>query len=145
MKEIGKYRLSQLVVAVCVVMQIVAFMPHHHHGSHEACIDSGHLFSLVSCGGSCAGHAGEEHPTATCDGIGAILSVPDHREGPPAAQDLVLRDCHCRHCLFDIPASLYDPCGDDDSSPGESSPAAIVRRYLAAARGCRASDHILIA
>lgn len=84
MLNIRKNIIVRAMVGVCIMMQIVAFMPHHHHsGSNVACINFTHLLDHSDdlCEGHCDGdHEHAETPIAVCSSHHLVITEPERQQ-----------------------------------------------------------------
>lgn len=147
MKRLQNSLVAKLILLLCVAMQVVAVMPHHHHGeSVHLCMDSEHV-SLRDADGNSrdASHSHQGFPFAVCPSHSPVVAQPDPRE-EEVAQTVTdhLPDCGCVHCA---PKSVE--CISENLMAaflsgrrrGDSAHSYLIV-YLADALPCRAPDFV---
>ena len=151
MWNIGRNKLMQVFLLACVMMQVVALMPHHHHGDSDAvCLNYTHL--SASTAGDCCGdvHLGDSHdhsgtPFTACTTAGnLVIAQPEFRDNSATEIVADLPDCGCGACVIDDTVFALEQITAGILSAYRLHPEAepYLRIYLTDATPCRAPDFI---
>lgn len=95
---------------ICVVMQVAAMMPHHHHADSEApCINFLHLSPdhadavADNCCEGCSadGHDHDHSPFTSCNTHSLVITQPEREKiETEAAETTLPGECHCVLCTL---------------------------------------------
>ena len=81
MRHLGNNRFAKTVLLLCVLMQAVALMPHHHHGDLTAvCLNYSHINGANPCRNVCTGTGSHTQPYASCASHSLTVAQPQPRE-----------------------------------------------------------------
>ena len=82
MRHLGNNRFAKTVLLLCVLMQAVALMPHHHHGDPTAvCLNYSHINGANPCRNVCTGTGSHNtQPYASCASHSLTVAQPQPRE-----------------------------------------------------------------
>lgn len=143
-----RHNLFKYILLVCVLMQAVALMPHHHHGdSNAVCLNYIHL-NADSCGDVCSdghNHNNADLPYSTCSSYNIVVAQPESRNNEvDEVLSVDLPDCGCGLCVsvFDAERFVAKSVELPSYVKGDDIHKSYLRIYLAAARPCRAPDFI---
>ena len=78
MRHLGNNRFAKTVLLLCVLMQAVALMPHHHHGDPTAvCLNYSHINGANPCRNVCTGTGSHNtQPYASCASHSLTVAQP---------------------------------------------------------------------
>ena len=145
MWKMSDNRFVKAMMLVCVIMQMLAFMPHHHHGTgQEACMNYAHLVSGGCLNDLCDGsHAPRQHDVLCPYSHMAVASQNEREEAVPEISDDHDHDCcGCGLCVSDMviddSAVRFRVDIQEYGRPGGVE--TYMTAYLAAALPCRAPD-----
>lgn len=143
--------LIKIILTLCMVMQCVAVMPHHHHGqSNSACINPLHCINDgESCrtDSSCAHSEGHDHshdnPITTCS-LHQFVNVQPQKEQNQV--EACLCDLHCDALYADDDKFandiVYLQTTFSSACCGEIVPPALWQDYFARALPVRAPSFV---
>ncbi len=145
MRRLGNSCFAKTVLLLCVLMQAVALIPHHHHATATAvCLNYAHLYKANPCGSICTGsNAHHTQPYASCLSHGITVAQPQQEEDgieEPAADHAP--DCGCAACTADF-ETFVTHNRTETAFHGygrHSDPEPYIRIYLTDALPCRAPD-----
>lgn len=147
MKIDGRNRFFKAVLLVCVIMQAVALMPHHHHADSETvCLNYTHVSHDGESDVCAKDHDhSKAHPYTSCNSYNIVVAQPEYRNDDMEEVVSDLPDCGCGICVTELIAEIFngdiaDEAVDDVTHTGESE--SYLRVYLATARPTRAPDFI---
>lgn len=101
MRHLGNNRFAKTVLLLCVLMQAVALMPHHHHGDPTAvCLNYSHINGANPCRNVCTGTGSHNtQPYASCASHSLTVAQPQPREeGLEEAVAAHSPECGCLSC-----------------------------------------------
>lgn len=103
MRKVSGNKFIQVFLVLCVAMQVVALMPHHHHGDGEgACVNFFHVYGEpdAGCGGGCQGDHEHEHPPYhACTAHQLVIAQPERQQSEAVEESITLPDdCRCGYC-----------------------------------------------
>lgn len=140
------------MLVVCVVMQMVALMPHHHHsGNPSPCVNAAHVWNLASdaCGDRCeGGHDDHDHdhdsPVAACGSFRMVILQPERERTEVSAAEMALptgaTDIFCASgCLKCMAREVADIFREISPAP-EAVP--LITDYITEAIPPRAPDYL---
>ena len=90
MRHLGNNRFAKTVLLLCVLMQAVALMPHHHHGDPTAvCLNYSHINGANPCRNVCTGTGSHNtQPYASCASHNPSRARRDwKRRSPPTRRN----------------------------------------------------------
>lgn len=146
MWKMGDNRFVKAMMLVCMVMQMLAFMPHHHHGvSHGACMDYTHLLSGNCLNDLCDGSHTPSRHDALCPYSHMTADRQSREEVVPEFSGDHDHDrCGCGVCVADmaIDDSEVRFRVDIQEYGRPESVGSYMTDYLVAALPCRAPDYM---
>jgi len=145
MRYLGNKGVTKLVLLLCVLMQAVALMPHHHHGdSAIACLGYGHRAESEACHTPCSNHTSHATvPFPSCLSHSITATQPEPRA--EAAEEIATDHspaCGCPCCTessfsFTLGVLLQVVLQTREGGPRIEP---YLRSYLTDALPCRAPD-----
>lgn len=140
----GNSIFAKLILLLCVSMQVVAVLPHHHHGeSVHLCLDAGHAVVDEEPGGLSVAHLPHSRSYAVCASHGIVMARPEFRDD--AVREAVtdhFPGCCCPCCFSDVAAFISENRVEAflNGYSRQSDPEPFLRTYLTDALPCRAPD-----
>lgn len=145
MRRLGNSNVIKIILLFCVAMQVVAVMPHHHHGENvHVCLDSAHAAGSEVHRDMCSVvHSNHGFPYTVCLSHGIVMAQPDVRDD--SVEEAVtdhMPDCCCLHCTPQAAEFVSENLVETFLSgfSGDHSPESYLTTYITDALPCRAPD-----